>query len=399
MDSISVKIEEIKMKYSVYNAAGNVIKSDWADAQSIIDNSILEWLGISNLFQKGFDSQVSYKIRRKITVNGMDHWITASSEQDYAEKIMVLYSSQREEKQGKHGFRNYAWNWFHTYSEPNVEKVTSNCYRQQIENYLLPYFGDMNVEDITTDDVQRLFNEMQTAKATKDKVKIVLNQIFNAAMEDGYILKNPLRSSRLKINGAASVETPPYSVKQMKYIVAHIGDVKNVRDRVFIALMALHPLRLEEALGLQWDDVDFENGVLHIVRAVTHPDRNQPIVKDTKTELSVRTLALSKIAAAYLSEQKETAGFVIGGETPLSYTQVRRMCERIAKDIGFEDRITPIRFRTTVLTDIYDQTKDIKLTQDSGGHSTATMTLKHYVKGRECPNRSAQTIDKLYAGN
>lgn len=39
------------------------------------------------------------------------------------------------------------------------------------------------------------------------------------------------------------------------------------------------------------------------------------------------------------------------------------MCDRIKRDTGFTENITPIRFRTTVLTDLYDQTKDIKLAQ------------------------------------
>lgn len=59
----------------------------------------------------------------------------------------------------------------------------------------------------------------------------------------------------------------------------------------------------------------------------------------------------------------DTIEFVFGGKSPLSYTQVRRMCNRIKRDIGFDENITPIRFRTTVLTDLYDQTKDIKLAQ------------------------------------
>ena len=32
------------------------------------------------------------------------------------------------------------------------------------------------------------------------------------------------------------------------------------------------------------------------------------------------------------------------------------MCQRIQRDTGFEESVTPRRFRTTVLTDLYDQT-------------------------------------------
>lgn len=72
------------------------------------------------------------------------------------------------------------------------------------------------------------------------------------------------------------------------------------------------------------------------------------------------------------------------------------MCERIKKDTGFSESITPIRFRTTVLTDIYNQTKDIKLTQAVAGHTTADMTLKYYVKGREAIASATAAVDAVY---
>ena len=63
---------------------------------------------------------------------------------------------------------------------------------------------------------------MSGAKATKDKAKIVLNQILDAAVEDGFAAEKPLKSKRIKIKGVASKETPPYSVEQMRYLVQHI---------------------------------------------------------------------------------------------------------------------------------------------------------------------------------
>ena len=72
------------------------------------------------------------------------------------------------------------------------------------------------------------------------------------------------------------------------------------------------------------------------------------------------------------------------------------MCERIRRDTGFQDRITPIRFRTTVLTDIYDQTKDIKQAQAAAGHTTAAMTLKYYVKGRSGTHEATSAVERAY---
>ena len=181
----------------------------------------------------------------------------------------------------------------------------------------------------------------------------------------------------------------------MQYLVGHLAEVRDETDRAYLALQALHPLRLEEVLGLTWADVDREHMQLHIRRAVTHPTRNMPEIKMPKTRASMRSVGLSRIALAFLGDGAAEE-FVIGGRRPLSYTQVRRMCERIRRDTGFEDRITPIRFRTTVLTDIYDQTRDIKQAQAAAGHTTAAMTLKYYVKGRNGVHEATTAIERAY---
>lgn len=259
----------------------------------------------------------------------------------------------------------------------------------------MPAFEGMAVEDIKVDDVQRLFNGMDTSKETKHKARRLLNQILEAAADEGLLDKNPAKSKRIKITGTESTTTAAYSVEQMQYLIQRIGDIKQPLDRTYMAIQALHPLRLEEVLGLKWSDIDLEHMALSVNRAVTHPTRNQPEVKDTKTRSSVRTIGLSQLAVSYLTPGKANE-FVLGGSSPLSYTAVRRMCERIERDTGFTEKITPKRFRTTVLTDLYDKTHDIKLVQAAAGHTTAEMTLKHYVKGRGNVVKSAAAIESAY---
>ncbi len=337
------------------------------------------------------------KITRTVTINGVKHWIRASTEQEYADKLLKLVGTQSAAPEPvKHLFADYAMTWFETYSKPNIETVTATTYRRQLTCHLLPAFEGLAVEDITTDDVQRLFNGMTGAKTSKDKTKMVLNQILDAAVEDGLITKSPLKSKRIKITGKASQPTAPYTVEQMRFLVQHISDIKDPLDRAYLAIQALHPLRLEEVLGLQAADIDPENGEIHVCRAVTHPDRNQPEVKDTKTRSSARTIGLSALAVPHLP-QVQAGEFVFGGKRPLSYTQVRKMCDRIKRDTGFSENITPIRFRTTVLTDLYDQTKDIKLAQAAAGHTTSAMTLRYYVKGRETISKAAAVVDRAYS--
>ena len=143
------------------------------------------------------------------------------------------------------------------------------------------------------------------------------------------------------------------------------------------------------------EDIDRKLNLIHVQRSVTHPTRNQPEVKATKTEASRRDIDLAEGIRGCLPEGR-AGDFIFGGKEPLSYTQVRRMCRRIQKDIGFDEPILPRRFRTTVLTDIYDTTKDINVAKDAAGHTTSAMTLKHYVKGRPQKLNAAKTVSKLY---
>ena len=181
----------------------------------------------------------------------------------------------------------------------------------------------------------------------------------------------------------------------MQYLAQHINNVVNPSDRLFLAMLCFHPLRLEEFLGLKYGDIDRQKCELNVCRAVTHPTRNQPEVKETKTEKSTRITALSKLTLPYLTKGKANE-FLFGGKTPISYTQLRKMCQRIKRDTGFSEDITPRRFRSTLLTDIYDQTRDVKLTQNAGGHATADITFKNYVQGREVSHTATKVLEKLY---
>lgn len=333
------------------------------------------------------------KINRTVVINGKQRWIHANTEQEYCDKLQKIFL---EDANTEHPFDKYALNWFETFSKPNIETATEVTYKRQIDLYLIPFFGDRAIESITIDDVQKFFNGINSSKASKQKIKTVLGMILDSAVDDDIISKSPIRSRRVKIKGSASKKTPEYTISQMRYLVSHLDDVKKNLDRMFLALMTLHPLRLEEALGLKGEDFDLQNNTIYICRAATHPTRNQAEVKETKTEESIRYLGLSSIAKRHLvfgaSDQ-----FIFGGSWPLSYQQVKRMCERIQADTGFEEKITPRRFRTTVLTDIYDQTKDVKAVQAAAGHTTSAMTLKYYVRDRNTPVSVAKALDQAYS--
>lgn len=343
---------------------------------------------------------MSNTIRRHVRIKGTTVWITAKTEQEYMEKVVRLSGGNvMPVSKPKHPFGEYALTWLNVFSRPNVERVTSVSYEQQLKNYILPVLGEMNLEDITPADVQKIFNNMgkRMKQESKNKVKIVLNQIFKMAMNDDIIAKNPLEAPSIRIKGEKSTPTVPYSVNEMRYMAEHLIDIQSGMDRAWLAISISLPLRPEEVLGLTWADVDEVNGVFHIRNTVTHPARNEPEFKTyTKTAASIRDLAVSEELLSCLPVRGKLNEFVIGGKTPLTYMQVRRMRERIQRDIRFDGSITPRRFRTTVATDISAQTHDLKLVQKMLGHSSPQMTLKHYDKGRSTTVDATDAIASCY---
>lgn len=343
---------------------------------------------------------MSNTIRRHVRINGTTVWITAKTEQEYMEKVVRLSGGNvMPVSKPKHPFGEYALTWLNVFSRPNVERVTSVSYEQQLKNYILPVLGEMNLEDIIPADVQKIFNNMgkRMKQESKNKVKIVLNQIFKMAMNDDIIAKNPLEAPSIRIKGEKSTPTVPYSVNEMRYMAEHLIDIQSCMDRAWLAISISLPLRPEEVLGLTWADVDEVNGVFHIRNTVTHPARNEPEFKTyTKTAASIRDLAVSEELLSCLPVRGKLNEFVIGGKTPLTYMQVRRMRERIQRDIRFDGSITPRRFRTTVATDISAQTHDLKLVQKMLGHSSPQMTLKHYDKGRSTTVDATDAIASCY---
>ena len=343
---------------------------------------------------------MSNTIRRHVRINGTTVWITAKTEQEYMEKVVRLSGGNvMPVSKPKHPFGEYALTWLNVFSRPNVERVTSVSYEQQLKNYILPVLAEMNLEDITPADVQKIFNNMgkHMKQESKNKVKIVLNQIFKMAMNDDIIAKNPLEAPSIRIKGEKSTPTVPYSVNEMRYMAEHLIDIQSGMDRAWLAISISLPLRPEEVLGLTWADVDEVNGVFHIRNTVTHPARNEPEFKTyTKTAASIRDLAVSEELLSCLPVRGKLNEFVIGGKTPLTYMQVRRMRERIQRDIQFDGSITPRRFRTTVATDISAQTHDLKLVQKMLGHSSPQMTLKHYDKGRSTTVDATDAIASCY---
>ena len=98
------------------------------------------------------NSDMANKINQPVVIQGKKCWITAKTVQEFADKIMSIAGDDtmhNSQQIASHPFDEYAWNWFHTYSEPNIATVTAKTYKRQLENVLIPAFAGLSVEDIS----------------------------------------------------------------------------------------------------------------------------------------------------------------------------------------------------------------------------------------------------------
>lgn len=257
-----------------------------------------------------------------------------------------------------------------------------------INNHIIPKFGQTPIDDITASDVQNWFNELSKtySKETILKIRHTVSPAFDAAIEDGYIQKNPFKSKFIVINGLETV--PHKAIPHDKLVEIRKGlNGLDVRERHMAVLLCSTGMRFEEVLGLRWEDIDFQHGWIDISRAVIHPTRNYPEVKETKTKSSQRRIPIDDFVRDQLLPRHFT-GFVLYShsdperEKPLSYTEARRSFDKIRSRFDIED-YTAHDFRDTCATEWREQGIPTDVIARLLGHSKSEITEKKYVKYRQ----------------
>jgi integrase len=114
----------------------------------------------------------------------------------------------------------------------------------------------------------------------------LLRAMLNTAVSDGLIVKNPCT-----IRGAGqeySPERPMITVEQLQRAV----DATPERWRAALLLAGWCALRFGELAGLRREDLDLKAGVVHVRTSVTHRKGGGRNVRRTKTDSSMRSIAI-----------------------------------------------------------------------------------------------------------
>lgn len=306
-------------------------------------------------------------------------------------------------------FQQLATKWFVTYKKGQLHIRSEETILGILNRYILPVIGDDIVKNIKPIDIQVMMNKVSKLSAsTQKKVLQYTKAIFQVGIENDIIAKIPI-GSETKVKGKASAEVEPLTDEQCTTL---FKATKGTRVYPFLIVLRFCGLRKGEALGLKWDDIDFENGLLHVQRSVVYPlcNRKGEINEDMKTESADRVIPLNDIVISVLTEEKSKSKspYVFSGKDKkfLSESSFRKMWElidyrkvknstdssRIEKTIDFD--VHPHQLRHTCVTAWFESGLDIKEVQYLAGHATPEITMRIYTHYRS-KQRFQSTSDKI----
>lgn len=125
------------------------------------------------------------------------------------------------------------------------------------------------------------------------------------------ILEKAVKWQVIKDN-PASRATPPkvakkavnyYNEEQTKALLEALEE-EPIKYRTMAILDVFTGLRTGEFMGLEWDDVDFENGTIRIMRASQYVNGKGTFTKDPKNETSVRMISIPDVVMILLKKYK-----------------------------------------------------------------------------------------------
>ena len=298
-------------------------------------------------------------------------------------------------------------------------------------NYIYMYnafvhdnFGFKRIADLKKSDVKRFYNSLIEDRglkpATLDSVHTVLHQVFEMAVDDDYIRSNPSNNVIKEIKQAHGIKMErrrALTLPEQKLFLAYLSQ-NNANSHWYpiFAFMLGTGLRVGEATGLRWCDVDLDEGVVDINHTLVYYAHSIPGYKEgccyaintPKTQSSVRQVPLMDFAKDALEQEKlyqEGVGlscnitiddytdfvFLNKNGSVHNESSLNRALKRIILDCNTEEfeksEMPPVllpnfschTLRHTFTTRMVEAGINIKVIQDALGHSDISTTMNIYA--------------------
>ncbi len=198
--------------------------------------------------------------------------------------------------------RNYAPLWLKGKVDA-LSASTADRYVNELQNHILPAFGDYFLDTITRHDI----DEWRTKAAQRFKPSTVnsilrtLKSLIRTAAED-FDFRDPTRLVE-GVRETRELEDDEGRVLELDEIARLVNAAWKVAPQwaPLIHTLAVTGLRFSEATALKWKDLDLDQGVLRIQRAQVRGRVDRP-----KTRGSRRTLPIEPELCSILRQRKVT---------------------------------------------------------------------------------------------
>jgi integrase len=178
--------------------------------------------------------------------------------------------------------------------------------------------------------------------------------------------------------------------------------------RALFVVLTTTGMRIGEALGLKWTDMNFEQGTVSIQRAVQRQKDRGLVYIEPKTALSRRTVQLTSFALSELRQHRARSAvnhvktdivFASDAGTLLDPTNVTHRFQQTRERAGLPAlRLHDLRH--TAATLMLQEGVHPSVVREMLGHSTVMLTLGTYSHVVPTMQREAtMKLDRLFARN
>jgi len=310
---------------------------------------------------------------------------TKAEAEDFADAVETDMSRGHylDPRLGKKTLGEWAEEWLQA-RETEIKPTTFMSYKGLLDVHLLPAFGQTSMARIRPLDVQKLLARMAEAGLSRSRLRQarqLLSMILNAAVDNGYIGRNPVPRERLR-GKEPRRDQHPLTFQQVHAVADAVPD----RYRALIYVLAYGGLRWGEATALRRsscnllrnrlevrESVSEVGGGLHYGPPKTHQTRTVAIPDPVKD-------ILAEHLAKYVDRKSDALVFTTEESTHIWITNFRRAVWWPALDAAGIDRVVTIKdLRHTCASLMHAAGRSAKEVKEQLGHSTIAMTLDTYT--------------------
>jgi integrase len=231
--------------------------------------------------------------------------------------------------------------------------------------------------------------------------------MLNAAIEDGLIASNPAAQMgrALKLTVSKVVVQEQIKAMTLGQLQAFLTTANRIAPRVYclLRLLSATGMRLGEALGLQYEDIDFSVRAIRISRAFSEDGtletpksghgRSVEISESLAKMLVVHEMVRRQEKDQFCWTDMPPWLFVTTAGTPVDPANVRRSMQRILKEAHLPLHFTPHCLRHTYASILLAEGTPAPYVQEQLGHASIELTVSTY--GRWLKKKAPGALDRL----